>query len=52
MARGRKTELTTSLNMISQTRRHWMRQCGMGFGGLALPDLLGNTSSAEDPRGE
>jgi len=38
--------------MISQTRRHWMRQCGMGFGGLALADLLGNTASAEQTSGE
>ena len=33
--------------MITQTRRHWMQRCGMGFGGLALANLLGNTASAE-----
>ncbi len=34
--------------MISQTRRHWMRQCGMGFGGLALANLMGNTAPADE----
>ena len=35
--------------MIKQTRRHWMQQCGMGFGSLALANLLGGTASAEKP---
>ena len=33
-------------------RRHWMRTCGMGFGGLALSSMLGAQSDAlaqEDP---
>jgi hypothetical protein len=34
--------------MIYQNRRHWMQRCGMGFGGLALADLLTSTSSAEE----
>ena len=37
--------------MINATRRHWMQTCGMGFGGLALANLLGNTASAEESGG-
>jgi hypothetical protein len=40
-----------STNMISQTRRHWMQQSGMGFGGLALASLLGNSARAEETGG-
>lgn len=29
-------------------RRHWMRQCGMGIGGLAFADLLSSTVNAEN----
>ena len=25
---------------VNQNRRHWMRSCGMGFGGLAFADLV------------
>ncbi|MBM4074702.1 MAG: DUF1501 domain-containing protein, partial [Planctomycetes bacterium] len=34
--------------MINQSRRHWMQQCGMGFGGLALANLMGNEASGGD----
>ncbi|HEY4263384.1 MAG TPA: DUF1501 domain-containing protein, partial [Schlesneria sp.] len=37
--------------MTTQTRRHWMQRCGMGFGGLALANLLGNTVSGEEKDG-
>ena len=37
--------------MQNQTRRHWMRQCGMGFGGLALADLISSSARAEDTGG-
>lgn len=37
--------------MQNQTRRHWMRQCGMGFGGLALADLMSSAVRAEDTGG-
>jgi len=30
----------------NQNRRHWMRTCGMGFGGLALADLLSQSDIA------
>ncbi|MEI8211459.1 MAG: DUF1501 domain-containing protein [Planctomycetota bacterium] len=42
------------LNNIDSTmhRRHWMRRCGMGMGGLAFADLLSQTAStAADVRG-
>ena len=35
----------------NQTRRHWMRQCGMGFGGLALANLLTSPAAAESNAG-
>lgn len=31
---------------MNQNRRHWMRTCGMGFGGLALADLLSQSGVA------
>ena len=42
------------LNTIDSTmhRRHWMRRCGMGMGGLAFADLLSQTAcTAADVRG-
>ncbi|MFM8214550.1 MAG: DUF1501 domain-containing protein, partial [Pirellula sp.] len=35
-------------------RRHWMRSCGMGFGGLALSSMLASSSQGgaqDDPQG-
>jgi hypothetical protein len=32
--------------LMNQNRRHWMRTCGMGFGGLALADLLSQSGVA------
>lgn len=32
----------------NQDRRHWMRSCGMGFGGLAFADLLAKTGMGFD----
>jgi hypothetical protein len=29
-------------------RRDWLRSCGMGFGGLALADMLGRAAAAEE----
>jgi hypothetical protein len=37
--------------MIPQTRRHWMRQCGMGFGSLALADLMASPALADNAGG-
>ena len=30
-------------------RREWLRSCGMGFGGLALADMLGRATAADEP---
>ena len=37
--------------MFNQSRRHWMQTCGMGFGGLALANMLQDPANAEDSGG-
>ncbi len=37
--------------MFNQSRRHWMQTCGMGFGGLALANMLQDPAKAEGSGG-
>ncbi len=37
---------------MNDSRRHWMRTCGMGLGGLAFADLFSSTSQAANSIGE
>lgn len=39
-----------STNSAHTHRRHWMRRCGMGLGGLAFADLIARTSSLAGER--
>ncbi|MFN7626151.1 MAG: DUF1501 domain-containing protein [Pirellula sp.] len=39
---------TKAMVPVNQNRRHWMRSCGMGLGGLAFADLLTKTGMGFD----
>ncbi|MFN7731420.1 MAG: DUF1501 domain-containing protein [Pirellula sp.] len=39
-----------STNSAHTHRRHWMRRCGMGLGGLAFADLIARTSTLAGER--
>ncbi|MEO1836076.1 MAG: twin-arginine translocation signal domain-containing protein, partial [Akkermansiaceae bacterium] len=32
------------------TRRHFLTRCGVGLGGAALANMMGNLAQAEEPR--
>lgn len=36
---------------MNLSRRHWMQRCGMGFGGLALANLLSSNATASNSAG-
>jgi len=39
------------MRQMNLSRRHWMQRCGMGFGGLALANLLSSNSAASPSLG-